>query len=175
MSSENPRKIPPWRLYSGIALIALSLLMPLFSVWIIASTLPAWLKASLVGLVSVGGPEIMAFIAVAVLGKEAFDLIMGRVLGLLKRIAPSASVSRFRYRLGLLLMIITFVPSYVVAYSPSWLPDSSPARLYVCLSADVLFVISLFIMGGDFWDKLRALFIYEARAVFPDEKGSGSA
>ncbi|MGD9684553.1 MAG: hypothetical protein AB7W16_25595 [Candidatus Obscuribacterales bacterium] len=168
MSSENSRKIPPWRLYSGIALIVLSLLMPLFSVWIIASALPAWLKASLVGLVSVGGPEILAFVAVAVLGKEAFELIMGRVMGLLKRMAPSASVSKFRYRLGLLLMILTFLPSYVVAYSPSWLPDSSPARLYVCLSADVFFVISLFVLGGDFWDKLRALFIYEARAVFPD-------
>ncbi|MCA9804011.1 MAG: hypothetical protein KC777_18710 [Cyanobacteria bacterium HKST-UBA02] len=168
MSSENSRKIPPWRLYSGIALIVLSLLMPLFSVWIIASALPAWLKASLVGLVSVGGPEILAFVAVAVLGKEAFELIMGRVLGLLKRMAPSGSVSKFRYRLGLLLMILTFLPSYVVAYSPAWLPDTSPARLYVCLSADVLFVISLFVLGGDFWDKLRALFIYEARAVFPD-------
>jgi hypothetical protein len=26
---------------------------------------------------------------------------------------------------------------------------------------------SLFVLGGDFWDKVRALFIYDARAVLP--------
>jgi hypothetical protein len=26
---------------------------------------------------------------------------------------------------------------------------------------------SLFVLGGDFWDKLRALFLYQARAIFP--------
>jgi hypothetical protein len=28
-------------------------------------------------------------------------------------------------------------------------------------------VASLFVLGGDFWDKLRALFVHEARVVFP--------
>jgi hypothetical protein len=28
-------------------------------------------------------------------------------------------------------------------------------------------LISLFVLGGDFWDKLRALFVHSARAVFP--------
>jgi hypothetical protein len=28
-------------------------------------------------------------------------------------------------------------------------------------------LVSLFVLGGDFWDKLRALFIGEAKAVFP--------
>ena len=27
--------------------------------------------------------------------------------------------------------------------------------------------ISLFVLGGDVWDKVRALFVYQARAVFP--------
>jgi hypothetical protein len=32
---------------------------------------------------------------------------------------------------------------------------------------DLLLLVSLFILGGDFWDKLRALFVREAKVVFP--------
>ena len=28
---------------------------------------------------------------------------------------------------------------------------------------------SLFVLGGDFWDKLRSLFVREAKAVVPGE------
>jgi len=28
-------------------------------------------------------------------------------------------------------------------------------------------VSALFVLGGDVWDKVRALFVYQARAVFP--------
>jgi hypothetical protein len=55
-----------------------------------------------------------------------------------------------------------------MAYAPWWLPDSSPERLYVNLGADAMFLVSLFVLGGDFWDKLRAIFVREARAVFPE-------
>jgi hypothetical protein len=34
------------------------------------------------------------------------------------------------------------------------------------LAADFLFLTGLFGLGGDFWDKLRALFVYDARAQF---------
>jgi hypothetical protein len=32
---------------------------------------------------------------------------------------------------------------------------------------DTLFLTSFFVLGGEFWDKVKALFIYEARAVLP--------
>jgi len=31
-----------------------------------------------------------------------------------------------------------------------------------------MFLTSLFVLGGDFWDKLRALFVRRARAAFPE-------
>jgi hypothetical protein len=33
---------------------------------------------------------------------------------------------------------------------------------------DVLLVVSLFVLGGDFWDKIRSLFIHGAKAQIPD-------
>jgi len=32
-------------------------------------------------------------------------------------------------------------------------------------------LVSLFVLGGDFWDKLRALFFHGAKAVFPKTSG----
>lgn len=35
---------------------------------------------------------------------------------------------------------------------------------------DLVFISSFFVLGGDFWDKIRALFVYEAKARFPDSE-----
>ena len=64
------------------------------------------------------------------------------------------------------MFLLPLIPTYIMAYAPQWLPDQSPQRLYVNLAADFLFLTSLFVLGGDFWDKLRALFVYDARAQF---------
>ena len=83
-------------------------------------------------------------------------------------------MSRWRYRVGLVMFLLPLIPTYIMAYMPQWLPDHSPLRLYVNLAANFMFLSSLFVLGGDFWDKLRALFVYDARAWFgsqPEEKG----
>ncbi len=65
------------------------------------------------------------------------------------------------------------IPTYIMGYAPQWLPDHSAQRLYVNLAADFMFLTSLFVLGGDFWDKLRALFVYDARVQFgPGTKSS---
>jgi hypothetical protein len=39
-------------------------------------------------------------------------------------------------------------------------------RVWVNLGLDAITLASLFVLGGDFWDKVRALFLHDARAVF---------
>ena len=39
----------------------------------------------------------------------------------------------------------------------------------VAVAGDLLLLTSLFVLGGDFWDKLRALFIGGAKVVFPQK------
>jgi hypothetical protein len=34
------------------------------------------------------------------------------------------------------------------------------------IGGDILFLTSIFVLGGDFWDKVRSLFIYNAKADF---------
>jgi hypothetical protein len=33
-----------------------------------------------------------------------------------------------------------------------------------------VWLLSLFVLGGDFWDKLRALFIHGAKATLPQRR-----
>ncbi len=108
----------------------------------------------------------MAIFAVALLGKQVFDQLRERAFAILKTMAPQGSVSRARYRIGLILFVLPFIPSYIMGYAPHLLPDSLPTRLYVNIASDLCFLISLFVLDGDFCDKLKALFVYDAKIGF---------
>jgi len=156
------------RFYLGLFFFGLSWLMPFSGIWIAGSNLPPMVKTLLIGLLSIGGPEIVGLIAIAILGKDCFEFLMGKAFGFLKGLAPRGSVSRTRYRIGLVMFVLPLIPWYVLAYAPQFLPASnSSLRLAICLSSELCFWSSLFVLGGDFWEKLRSLFIYEARAVIP--------
>jgi hypothetical protein len=40
----------------------------------------------------------------------------------------------------------------------------------VNLIGDMMFVSSLFVLGGNFWDKIRALFVHDAIVRVPAQK-----
>lgn len=151
----------------GGALFVLSLIIPLFGIWVAQLPIPVAIKTVIIGLLTFGAPELLAISAVAILGKPAFEWMMNRVFATLHKLAPRGTVGRTRYKIGLFLFVVSFVPSYVLSYFPTLVPESPPWRIIACLCADVVLIVSLFILGGDFWDKLRALFIYDSAAVFP--------
>jgi hypothetical protein len=47
---------------------------------------------------------------------------------------------------------------------PEMVPGFPEYRIHMGLSIDFIFVCSFFVLGGDFWDKRRALFIDKAKA-----------
>ncbi|MEI6287238.1 MAG: hypothetical protein WCP79_12100 [Bacillota bacterium] len=154
------------RLGIGISLLVVGLLLPLGIFAVVDSAWPAALK-TVVGGIFTFGFEILAIPAVAIMGKENFDRIMKRVKSWFGKLKPSGTVSRFRYNVGLVLFILPIVPTYIMAYLPRLLPDYSLERLLINIGADIMFFASLFVLGGEFWDKLKALFIWQAKAVFP--------
>jgi hypothetical protein len=56
--------------------------------------------------------------------------------------------------------------AWIASYAPSWLPEDYVLRVWVNLGLDAITLASLFVLGGDFWDKVRALFLHDARAAF---------
>ncbi len=156
------------RLAWGIALLVIGAILPLGIFLLPMTDWPVSVKGA-VGGVLFFGFEIMAVPAAAVMGKENFDRIVAKAKGLLGMLKPAGEVGKVRHAIGLVLFLLPLVPTYIMAYMPKWLPDNSPKRLWVSICSDVIFLVSLFVLGGDFWDKLRALFVREARAVFPGE------
>jgi hypothetical protein len=152
---------PIWRFRIGVALIAVGWICPLFIPLVTGSTLPTEWKTALSGFLLVVGPEVLSLMAIAILGKDGFNLLKEKVYALLRRAAPTAKVSRVRYRAGLAIWALLVVYGWLVSYAPNLVPGYSEYRIALNLTADFLFVASLFVLGGDFWEKLRSLFIYD--------------
>jgi len=45
---------------------------------------------------------------------------------------------------------------------PSWMP-AGDNRIVILAAADVAFILSIFVMGGEFWEKFRRLFVWEGK------------
>ena len=158
------------RFILGIILLVIGAIVPFGAFLVPLTNWPVSVKSAVAGILFFAF-EIMAIPAVAVMGKENFDRIMAKVKGFLGLLKPPREVGRVRHAIGLILFVLPLAPTYIMAYAPRWLPDNSSVRLWVNLSADAMFLAGLFVLGGDFWDKLRSLFVREAKAVFPEKKG----
>jgi hypothetical protein len=158
------------RFYGGIVILAAAWLLPLLGIPVSQTNWPMGVKATVIGLLTLGGPEILSIVAIIVLGRESYELIVEKLKKFLRLLKPSGKVSRLRYSIGLVMFLLPIIPSYIMAYAPHLLPDSSPHRFIVSITSDFIFIVSLFVLGGDFWDKLRSLFIYDSYSVFPEKR-----
>ena len=160
--------VPPrGRLALGGSILVAGLLCPLLVPLVTASGLPAGWKATLSGLLLLGIPEVFMLVAVAVMGKAGYAYLKAKALGFLKRhVAPPDTVGRTRYRIGLVLFVLPVLYGWLGPYVRHVLPDSDAGGLWPHVGGDLVFVTSLFVLGGDFWDKVRALFVHGARATF---------
>jgi hypothetical protein len=156
------------RLMVGIALLLLGLVMPAGTFLVAATDWPVAVKTIVSGIL-LFGLEILMVPAVALMGKENFDRIVNVVMALLKTLKPADTVGRARYRIGLMLFVGPVLFAWIASYVPSWLPEEYAVRVWINLGLDLISLAGLFVLGGDFWDKLRALFLYEARVVFPSQ------
>jgi hypothetical protein len=157
---------PGWRFRLGVSFFALGLVCPVFVPLVAATGLSTEWKTILSGILMLGIPELLWVVAVAVMGKAGFDYIKTRVFGFFKRHAVPRTVSRTRYRIGLALFLLPVLFGWLAPYAPDAIPGYESQRLAVNLAGDLLLLTSLFVLGGDFWDKLRALFVYEAKVRF---------
>lgn len=156
-----------WRFPAGVAIFAAGLAAPLAIPLVLGSDLPTAWKTALSAALAVGIPELMMVAAAAVMGREGFAELKRRLGRFFARHGPPQQVSRSRYRLGLVMFGLPLLLGWMGPYLGDHLPgfDSHPA--WWAVGGDLVFLMSFFVLGGEFWDKLRALFVHGARAVFP--------
>ena len=101
------------------------------------------------------------FAAVAIMGKPGFEIVKRRLLAPLARFLPADRVSPTRYRVGLVMFFIPLLYAWLGPYVEPAVGLELGWVWHTCL--DLLFISSFFVLGGEFWDKIRALFRHDAR------------
>lgn len=153
-----------WRLPAAIALFILAIASLLAGVTILASGASASIK-SVAGILVFPAPEILDVTAIAILGKPGFEWFKAKVFGFLRRHGPPDKVSRTRYRAGLVLFALPLIVGWFGPYFAHLIPAYDDNRIVWQLGFDLIFVASFFVLGGDFWDKVRALFDHGTKVM----------
>ena len=160
-----------WRLTLGVALFGLSIALPVFGVPLVAALeLSGTTVATLSGVTLVGA-EVLGIVAVAVMGKPGYAYIKNRVFRSLKQYGPPDTVSRTRYTIGLVMFAGPVVLGWLAPYAADLIPGYRGHEIVFAIVGDLLLLAGLFVLGGDFWDKLRSLFVHGAKAAFPATTG----
>jgi len=89
---------------------------------------------------------------------------------LFKREGPPAPISRRRYHLGISIFSFLLISAWLMPYFKIFMPFYIDNRIVINMCSDFMLLTSLFILGDNFWDKLRSLFIYDAKVHIPERK-----
>ena len=171
--SGTPTPPPKGRLAAGGIVFGLGLLCPLFIPLVMATRWSIELKAAISGLLLVGIPELFMLVAIAVLGKPGYEYLKAKIFGLLKRQFYPKTVSRTRHRIGVALLSLPLLFGWAAPYVRAFPGVKNVDGLAYALVGDLLLLAALLVLGGDFWDKIRALFVYTARVEFQPPTGPG--
>jgi hypothetical protein len=163
--TRHSAKPPAARLILGGAIFISGFLSPLLTPLVVTSSLPTTWKTAISGLLVFGIPELFMVIAVAVLGKEGYNYLKSKLFAILKKAAPPDEVSQIRYHIGLFLFLLPIFVGWLLPYFTSLIPHYEEYRMIINVSGDLMLLISFFVLGGDFWDKLRGLFVHKAKII----------
>jgi hypothetical protein len=157
---------PAWRFRLGIVCFAAAFAVHLVTLGAVlmgasAATIGA------IGAINFVLNKVLLIATVAILGKEGFQHLKGLAFGAVQRHVLPDEVGPVRHGIGVLLFVVPLVLAWIAPYAAEFVPSLGRHTIRDGVIADAILIVSLFVLGGGFWEKLRALFIRNARAVFP--------
>lgn len=158
--------IAGWRFKLGAGLFVLSLFGPPILLPLIVSLGFSAAKASSISGFVLLGADLLLFVAAAVMGKDGYAYLKSLIFGFLRRYGPPQVVGSKRYYTGLAMLCVSVFVGWIGPYFWTWVSAYRGSEVAIGVGGDFLLLVSLFILGGEFWDKLRALFVYNAKAQF---------
>ncbi|WP_439496733.1 transporter suffix domain-containing protein [Bosea sp. (in: a-proteobacteria)] len=160
-----------WRFKLGICIFifafALWLLIPL------AASLgtPTTRIAAMTGAIFVAN-KVLLLTCIAVMGKAGFQQLKGLAFGYVKGLSPSDTVGPVRHAIGLVMFCLPLLSAMLEPYIDQFWPGLRPNIWQFQALGDLMLFASFFVLGGDFWSKVRALFIRTAKVV--DARNTGA-
>jgi len=148
-----------WKYYIGMVFFIWSFASIPIALIIPTLGLPAATATGIASGVIVSG-EIGFWLAAALLGKPFVNTITAKIKGFFKPKKPVEirPVSRGRFRFGVVIHLLGTTAAWYVAlvmviFKFPWTPV-----LVTMITGEVLFFVSLFVLGGDFWERLMRLY-----------------
>jgi len=169
MADETPAAMPRWRFRLGIALFFLAFAPHLVLGLLIVGGAGARAVATMAAI-SFTLNKVFLLASVIVLGRPGFDRLKGHIAGAVRSYLMPDEVGPWRYRVGLVLFVLPLVFAWKAPYVTELMPLLGRHSTTAAIVTDAIFVASLFVLGGGFWDKLRALFVRAATVTFPGDR-----
>jgi hypothetical protein len=161
--TDNLNAASKSRLFWGGVILIVGFMSPLLIPFVNDLDISDGWKVTLAGLLLAGIPEIFALIAVAIMGKSGYEYLKKRLMNFLHRYGPAESVGIARHRIGICMFVLPLLIGFLSPYVGDMLPWYAEYELQIAIAFDVVFVSSLFVLGGEFWDKLRGLFSHKTK------------
>ena len=155
-----------WRFKLGITLFVMAFLLWLLVPLAAVIGLPASRIATLAGTIFIAN-KLLLLAVIGVMGKAGFQQLKGMVFGYAGKLAPEAIVSTTRYQIGLVMFCLPLISGWLEPYVDALAPGLRPNLWQLQLLGDLMFVTSFFVLGGNFWAKVRALFVRTAVVADP--------
>lgn len=153
-----------WRFKVGIAIICLMagswLAVPILA----ATGVPGSRIAALTGILFISN-KVLLILVIAIMGKAGFQQLKRNLFGYVSALAPSTEVEvgQTRHRVGVVMFCTPLIAAFLEPYIDTIWPGLRPNLWQAQALGDAMFIGSFFVLGGNFWDKIRALFIRNAR------------
>jgi hypothetical protein len=157
-----------WRFKLGIGIICLMagswLLVPVLA----ATGVPGSRVAALTGVLFISN-KVLLILVIAIMGKSGFQQLKRSLFGYMTSMAPSmdTEVGPWRHRIGIVMFCVPLISAFLEPYVDNIWPGLRPNLWQLQALGDAMLIGSFFVLGGNFWEKLRALFIRTARVTNP--------
>ncbi len=150
-----------WKYYLGISLFAYSFI-PLSVVAALPFLGMSLAESGAMAVIFLATGEISFYASAALLGKEFLAAMKKRVLSWFRTEAgPPKPVGRNRHRTGVILLVASFLPYYAVLLDLLFFSPQGTEITFLAWSlvaSEVMGMISLFLLGAPFWERLKHLF-----------------
>ena len=157
-----------WRLKAGAAIFVFSIILPVAGVSLVALLgLSATMTAYVSGALLVAG-ELLGITSVAIMGRPGYQYMKILFFAFIKRHGAPREISRARYNFGLVMFCIPILFGWLSIYVADHIPGFSQDPLPYAVGGDIMLLVSLFVLGGGFWDKLHSLFVHDAIVHFSE-------
>ena len=167
-----------WRYRVGLVILVLSLILPVLAlIFLPLFGFPKNVNAVVFGLSLAGGPDVLMIAAAAIMGKENMERILGKIGTWFRRVLRWDTVTRRRYTIGLWVLTIAFLLPYAIAlfFEDSVVrADGDPGwAYYVMIGCSIAFVVSFLSMGAPLWQRIRAIYAWDAEISIPPNDQGG--